>query len=99
MRGGRALLRLALWTVRGVLAALCGFEAWLLWRVSRHGVGIAAESASGGTFSLLPVQWAAAAFLWLGGLISFQLLLMAAEIWLRGRSRGRPPLAGVSPSR
>lgn len=92
-------LYLTLWSVRGVLAALCGFESWLLWRVGRYGAGMLAESASGGTLRLVPVQWAAAGFLWLGGLISFQLLLMAAEVWLRGRSRRRPPLAGVSPSR
>lgn len=89
----------ALWTVRILLLSLCILDVWLLARAFQYGPGLLAVAASGGSIRLLPVQWAAAGFLWLGALISLQLLLIAAEAWLRGRLRRRPPLAAASPTR
>ena len=92
-------MRAALWTVRILLLSLCILDVWLLTRTLEYGPGLVAESAGGESIRLLPVQWAAAGFLWLGALISLQLLLIAAEAWLRGRLRRRPPLAAASPTR
>ena len=92
-------MRAALWTVRILLLSLCILDVWLLTRTLEYGPGLVAESAGGESIRLLPVQWAAAGFLWLGALISLQLLLIAAESWLRGRLRRRPPLAAASPTR
>jgi hypothetical protein len=92
-------MRAALWTVRILIATLCILDVWLLVRALQYGPGLLAQSASGESIQLLPVQWAAAGFLWLGALISLQLLLIAAEMGLRVRLRRRPPLAAASPSR
>ena len=92
-------MRIALWAVRILLLHLCILDVWLLLRAAQYGPGLVATSAGGESIRLLPVQWAAAGFLWLGALISLQLLLIAAEMWLRGRLRRRPPLAAASPTR
>ena len=92
-------MRAALCIVRILIAAFCILDVWLLVRAFQYGPGLVAESASGESLHFLPVQWAAAGFLWLGALISFQLLLVAAELFVRGSLRRRPPLAGVSPTR
>lgn len=92
-------MRLALWVVRIALILFCILDLWLMSGAARYGPGLLAESASGGAIRLLPVQWAAAGYAWLGGLISFQLLLIAAEVVLRGKLRRRCLVAGVSPTR
>lgn len=92
-------MRGVLWLVRVALAICCILDVWLLVRATRYGPGLMAESAAGESLYLLPVQWAAAGFLWLGAFISLQLLLIAAEVWLRVRLRRRPPLAAASPTR
>jgi len=92
-------MRAFLWLVRIALAGFCILDVWLLARVGQYGPGSLSESAGGGSIGLLPVQWAAAGYVWLGAIVSLQLLLIAAETALRGRARRRPPLAGVSPTR
>ena len=92
-------MRAALWTVRALLLAFCALDLWLIARAAQFGPGILVQSPEGGTIRLLPVQWAATGYAWLAGLISFQLLLIAAELVLRGKLRRHPPLAGVSPTR
>ncbi|MEP7366087.1 MAG: hypothetical protein ABI972_22745 [Acidobacteriota bacterium] len=92
-------MRIAQWIVRIALIFLCICDLWLMSRIYQFGPGLLAESASGGTIRLLPVQWAAAGYVWLGGLISVQLLLVAVELVLQGKLRRRHPVAGVSPTR
>lgn len=85
-------MRAALYLIRIALILFCILDLWLMTRAAQFGPGILAESASGGTIRLLPVQWAAAGYAWLGGLISFQLLLIAGELVLRGKLRRSPAL-------
>ena len=92
-------MRAALWLVRIALAALCICEVWLIYRTSHYGPGFILEAGPGQSIHLLPVQWAAAGYAWLGALISLQLLLIAADLVLRAMLRRRPPVAGVSPTR
>jgi hypothetical protein len=82
-------VRILLWMVRIALVLLCALDVWLMAGMARYGPGMRAESASGGGFGLLPVQWAAAGYVWLGALISFQLLLITAEVCFA--ERARPP--------
>jgi hypothetical protein len=92
-------MRAALWTIRIALIFLCVFDLWVIFRLDQFGPGMLAESAEGRSIRLVPVQWAAAGYALLGALISLQLLLVAAEIVLRGKLRRRRPVAGVSPTR
>lgn len=92
-------MRAALWSIRIALILLCVCDLWLMFRIHQYGPGLVAESASGGSIRMLPVQWAAAGYALLGGLISFQLLMVAAELMLRAKLRRRTPVAGVSPTR
>lgn len=92
-------MRVLLWILRVALILFCGFDLWLMARIVQFGPGILVQSASGGEIRLLPVQWAAAVYASLAGLVSLQLLLVAAELVVRGKLRRRHPLAGVSPTR